>query len=194
MIQKLLSGHLFCKRLTEETLLILWQDNIRLLLDVAAEQPDRELLLQKHFTALLSSVWKVKSRVELTPSCSSSRNGLYRSLTWKSMQEPPEKLKFTNLGESSRMLKFALSDVSLSEDTVSPSNQVCETSSVTEQLEINLEFQKELEDSMVPLPSFISLSISGADPPPSVSKASGEDHHFKASQNVAENRFRYGLM
>ena len=193
MIQKL-SRHLFCKRLTEETLLILWQDNIRLLLDVAAEQPDRELLLQKHFTALLSSVWKVKSRVDLTPSRSSSQNGLYRSLTWKSMQEPPEKLKFTNLGESSRMLKRALLDVSLSEDTVSPSNLGRETSSVTEQLVINLEFPKELEDSMVPLPSSISLSISGADPPPSVSKASGEDHHFKASQNVAENRFRYGLM
>lgn len=110
------------------------------------------------------------------------------------MQEPPGKLKFTNLGESSRMLKLALLDVSLLEDTVSPSNQGCETSSVTEQLEINLEFQKDPEDSMVPLPSFISLSISGADPPPSVSKASGEDHHFKASQNVAENRFRYGLM
>lgn len=92
------------------------------------------------------------------------------------------------------MLKLALLDVSLLEDTVSPSNQGCETSSATEQLEINLEFQKDPEDSMVPLPSFISLSISGADPPPSVSKASGEDHHFKASQNVAENRFRYGLM
>lgn len=168
-----------------KALLKVTEDNIRLLLDVAAEQPDRELLLQKHFTALLSSVWKVKSRVDLTPSRSSSRNGLYRS-----MQEPPEKLKFTNLGESSRMLKLALLDVSLSEDRVSPSNQACETSSVTEQLEINLEFQKELEDSMVPLPSFISLSICGADPPPSVSKASGDDHHFKVSQNVAENRFR----
>lgn len=175
-----------------KALLKVTEDNIRMLLDVAAELPDRELLLQKHFTALLSSVWKVNSRVDRTPSLSSSQNGLYfggRSFTWNSMQEPAEKLKFTNLGESSKLLRLALFDASQPDDTVSLSNQECEASAVPEQLEINLEFQKEPEDSLVPLPSIISLSISGADPQPSVSKASGEDHHLKASRSVAENRF-----
>jgi hypothetical protein len=178
-----------------------------MLLDVAAEQPDRELLLQKHFTALLSSVWKVTARVDRRLSISSPRNGLHLGgrfftssvsrISQNFMQGHAERIKFTNLGESSKMLAAALHDAHYrrqdEDERVSLPNQGDDPSAGTEQLEITLEFQKEMGDAVVPLPSVISLSIFGADTP-SVSKDAGEDHHLKAFRNMAENRFRYGLM
>lgn len=179
-----------------------------MLLDVAAKQPDRELLLQKHFTALLSSVWKVTARGDRRPSISSPRNGLHLGgrfftssvsrISQNFMQGHAERIKFTNLGQSSKMLAAALHDAHYrrqdEDERVSLPNQGDDASAGTEKLELTLEFQKEMSGAMVPLPSVISLSIFGADPPPSVSNDSGEDHHLKAFRNMAEDRFRYGLM
>ncbi|XP_041028492.1 protein PHOTOPERIOD-INDEPENDENT EARLY FLOWERING 1-like isoform X2 [Juglans microcarpa x Juglans regia] len=183
-----------------KALLKVTEDNIRLLLDVAAEQPDTELLLQKHLTALLSSVWKVTSRIDCRPSLSSSSNGLYfggrfftysvSQISQNSTREPVERMKFTNLGQSRKMLAAALHDAyhRQPDERVSLPNQGSDMSTITEQLEITLEFQKEKVDSMVPLPSVISLSICGEDPP-SVSKGTGDDH-LKAFRNMAEKRCR----
>lgn len=169
-----------------------------MLLDFAAEQPNREFLLQKHFTALLSSVWKVTSRVG--PNLPSSRNGLYfggRFLTSvrqlsKNSREPLERLKFTNLGQSSKMLAAALHDAYYRQldDKVSLHNHGDDTMAATEQLELTIEFLKEMGDSTVDFPSVISLAISGEDAPPSVSEITGDDHHLKAFRNMAENRSR----
>ncbi|KAG2686940.1 hypothetical protein I3760_09G030300 [Carya illinoinensis] len=183
-----------------KALLKVTEDNIRMLLDFAAEQPDRELLLQKHFTALLSSVWKVTSRVDCRPSLPSSRNGLYfggRFLTSvrqisKNSREPLERMKFTNLGQSRKKLAAALHDAYYRQpdDRVSLCNRGDDMSAATEQLEVTIEFQKEMGDSAVDFPSVISLSISREDAPPSVSEINGDDQHLKAFRNMAENRFR----
>ncbi|KAK9276401.1 hypothetical protein L1049_005934 [Liquidambar formosana] len=179
-----------------KALLKVTEDNIHMLLDIATELPDRELLLQKHFTALLSSVWRMRSRRQSI----SSRNGLnsvgrlfgstVNQISWSAMPEPPEKM--TNLGHGSRLLAAALHEANSRrlDDRVSLSDRREEASSIPEQLEITLEFPRERVDSMIPLPSVINLSIYGLDSPPSAHKPAGEDQLLKSSVNMAENRFR----
>ncbi|KAJ4705577.1 protein PHOTOPERIOD-INDEPENDENT EARLY FLOWERING 1-like [Melia azedarach] len=185
-----------------KALLKVTEENIRMLLNVAAEQEDNELLLQKHFTALLSAAWRMKSLTERRQNVSSSRNGLcfggrffscpVNQTSCDSMKEPGRRMKFTNLGQSSKLVLAALNDANSrqQDDGVSLSDQREDAVAViTEQLNITLEFQRELVDSMISFPPLINLSIYGSDPQTSANK-SAEDHHLKDSQNMAENRFR----
>ncbi|GAV63949.1 SNF2_N domain-containing protein/Helicase_C domain-containing protein/HSA domain-containing protein [Cephalotus follicularis] len=185
-----------------KALLKVTEDNIRMLLNVAAEQPDNELLLQKHFTALLSSVWRSRSRNDRCQDLSSTRNGLSfggKSLnsvhhpSRKFMKEPAQRMEFTNLGQSWKLLEVALRDANSKQqgdkDSFSESSEDIGFSA--EQLDLTLEFPMEKDDSMIPMPPIINLSIYGSDPPTFMNKAIGEEH-LKASQfqYLAENRFR----
>lgn len=185
-----------------KALLKVTEDNVRTLLNVAAEQEDNELLLQKHFTALLSSVWRMKSRMECRQNFSSSRNGLYldgrffssvTQTSCKSTWEPARRVKFTNLGQSSKLLSAAIHDAnSRQDDEVSNSDRREDGPVIIEQLDLTLEFQRELVDSTISFPPRVNLSIHGSDLETSVNKSTGEDRHLKDSQvaEVAENRFR----
>ncbi|KAJ6932168.1 hypothetical protein NC651_007780 [Populus alba x Populus x berolinensis] len=185
-----------------KALLKVTEDNIRMLLNVAAEQPDHELLLQKHFTALLSAVWRVNSRAERQQNLSSSRNDLYNhgrvfnysvnQLPSNSSKESSKRMKFTNWGHSSKLLADALHDASSRrpDDRVSYSNLSEVAPAIGEQLEITLEFQKEEDNSLIQFPPIISLSIPSSAPLTSVTKDRAEAHHLRASTSIAENRFR----
>uniref|UniRef100_A0A5B7AQU5 DNA helicase n=1 Tax=Davidia involucrata TaxID=16924 RepID=A0A5B7AQU5_DAVIN len=185
-----------------KALLKVTEDNIRMLLDVATELPDNEPLLQKHFFALLSSVWRVTSRLDRRQSISSSWNGLYfggRFFTStvnqdarNSIREPSEKMNWTNLSQSSKLVAAALHDANSTrwDERVSIFNQREEVSTIPDQLEITLELQRESGDLMISLPSIINLSVCDPDPPPSANMPSGENQHLKSSRNMAENNFR----
>ncbi|KAK6289543.1 hypothetical protein POUND7_001084 [Theobroma cacao] len=184
-----------------KALLKVTEDNIRMLLNFAAGQPDHELLVQKHFTALLASVWRVKSRPENRQNVSSSRNGVrlggrflspFLSHTPQgSAKEPAQRMKFTNLRECSKLLSAALHDASNRQrsDTVSSSDRRGDSPVIAECLEITLEIQ-ESGDSMIPFPPVINLSIYGSDLVTSRNETTGEDLHLKASNVAAENRSR----
>ncbi|GAY32612.1 hypothetical protein CUMW_003290 [Citrus unshiu] len=182
-----------------KALLKVTEDNVRTLLNVAAEQEDNELLLQKHFTALLSSVWRMKSRMGCRQNFSSSRNGLYlggsffssvTQTSCKSTREPARRVKFTNLGQSSKLLSAALHDANSRQQDDKVSNfDRREDGPVIEQLDLTLEFQRELVDSTISFPPRVNLSVYGSDLETSVNKSTRENHHLKDSQ-VAENRFR----
>ncbi|XWS57208.1 hypothetical protein CRYUN_Cryun09bG0154400 [Craigia yunnanensis] len=186
-----------------KALLKVTEDNIRMLLNFAAEQPDPELLLQKHFTALLSSVWRTtgRCRPESRQNVSSSRNGvrlggrfLSPFLSHKpqdSAKEPAQRMKFTNLWECSKLLSAALHDGrnrQQSDTVFFPDRE--DSPVIAESLEITLEIQRESGDSMIPFPPIINLSIYGSNTVTSINKTSGEDLHLKASKLVAENRLR----
>ncbi|KAF9690190.1 hypothetical protein SADUNF_Sadunf01G0169900 [Salix dunnii] len=185
-----------------KALLKVTEDNIRMLLNVVAEQPDHEFLLQKHFTALLSSVWRVKSCVENQQNLPSSRNALYNSgrvfnssvnlLPWNSSRESAKRMKFTNLSQSSKLLAAALHDASSRrpDERVSNSKLNEEAPAIGEKLEITLEFPKEENDCLIQFPPVISLSIPDSAPWMSVSKDRVATHHLRASTSLAENRFR----
>ncbi|XP_022718312.1 protein PHOTOPERIOD-INDEPENDENT EARLY FLOWERING 1 isoform X2 [Durio zibethinus] len=184
-----------------KALLKVTEENIRMLLNFAAVQPDHELLLQKHFTALLSSVWRVMCRPECRQKVSSSRNGVHlggRFLSpflshtpQDSVKEPAQRMKFTNLRECSKLLLAALHDASNRQrsDAIFFSDRE-DLPVIAESLEITLEIQRESGDSMIPFPPVINLSIYGSNPVTSINKTTGEDLHLKASNVVAENRFR----
>ena len=182
---------------------ISWQDSIRMLLNFAAEQPDPELLLQKHFTALLSSVWRTTGRChpEYRQNVSSSRYGVrlggrfLSHIPQGSAKEPAQRMKFTNLRECSNLLSAALHDASnrqRSDAFFFPGRE--DSPVIAESLEITLEIQRESGDFKIPFPPVINLSIYGSNPVTSKSKTAREDLHLKASKVVAENRFRYSYL
>ncbi|OMO50188.1 SNF2-related protein [Corchorus capsularis] len=184
-----------------KALLKVTEDNIQMLLNVAAQQPDHELLLQKHFTALLSSVWRVTLRPEHRQSVSTSRNGIrlggrfvspFLSHTLQSSaKEPAQRMKFTNLRECSKLLSDALNDASdrQQSDTVSHSDRRYDPV-IAESLELTLEIQGDSCDSMNSFPPVINVSIYGSDLVTSINRTPGEDLHLKDSKVVPENRFR----
>ncbi|KAL2998511.1 hypothetical protein AAZX31_09G103500 [Glycine max] len=183
-----------------KALLKVTEDNIRMLLDVASEQVNRELLLQKHFFALLSSVWKVASHVDHRRNPSPSCNGLYFDQSFytsigqpsqNSLKKSSERMAFANLAPSKNLVAAALDDITTRQvnDKVILSNQGEDMPVSADQLDITLEFAKEDSDVLSSFPSVINLSIHGTEPTPSLNKLTGEDD-LKVGLFIAENRFR----
>ncbi|XP_058091904.1 protein PHOTOPERIOD-INDEPENDENT EARLY FLOWERING 1-like isoform X2 [Magnolia sinica] len=183
-----------------KALLKVTEDHIRTLLDVASEQPDNELLLQKHFTAILSSVWRAKSRVDQRQITSFSRNGVYSNRKFfsaanenpaKSRSEQ-EKRNLAIFGQKSKLVAAALNDAyyrELREEPLLQPTQL-EALAMAERMEITLEFQNNQRDPGIPLPSTISLTVSSSGPLQSVVEPLGGSMLPESSRNVAENRFR----
>ncbi|PRQ30525.1 putative DNA helicase chromatin remodeling SNF2 family [Rosa chinensis] len=192
-----------------KALLRVTEENIRMLLNVAAEQPNTEYLIQKHFIALLSSVWKMASHKDGRQNLPSSGNGVYfgrnffsssNQISRTSVKENTGTMKFTHFGQGARLVAAALNDASSrrgDECVISP-NPRKKSSTDAEQLDITLEFQAQKDDSTDPFPSVINLSISDIGPPsenkatePYLLRDSCNDYCKSTSDaNVAENRFR----
>ncbi|KAK2993722.1 hypothetical protein RJ640_003721 [Escallonia rubra] len=185
-----------------KALLKVTEDNVRMLLDIASELPDHEPLVQKHFFALLFSVWRVASRHDRRDTLSSfrslySHNGIFVStvnhISGNSLREQSAKLKFTNLSQSSKLVAAALYDAqnTRQDDRASVFSQREKASAdVVEVLGITLELPCERDDPINILPAVVNLSIRGPDQLPSENTPTRENHHFRSSQNMAENRFR----
>ncbi|XP_027363680.1 protein PHOTOPERIOD-INDEPENDENT EARLY FLOWERING 1 isoform X2 [Abrus precatorius] len=184
-----------------KALLKVTEDNIRLLLDVASEHVNRELLLQKHFFALLSSVWKMASHVDRRQNPSATCNGLYFDQSFftsigqrsqNSLKKPSERMTFANLAQNKKLIAAALDDSRSKQenDKTILSNQEEDMSVSAEQLDITLEFLKEDSDTLSSFPSVINLSIHGIESSSPVNKQT-EDDHLKVCSSSAENRFRY---
>ncbi|XP_077211102.1 SNF2 domain-containing protein / helicase domain-containing protein isoform X2 [Tasmannia lanceolata] len=175
------------------------EDHVRTLLDVASELPDNELLLQKHFTAILASVWRAKSRFGRRQSLSSFRNGLYSSgrsyfsatnqISGRSRREP-EKMNFAVLGQSSKLVATALNDANRKrqEPLLRPSHQ--EGLSVAEQLDITVELLDDQGEFVSPLPLLVNLSVCGSYPPLLTDEPPTGSLLPESSCNTAENRLR----
>lgn len=171
-----------------------------MLLDVASEQENREFLLQKHFFALLSSVWKVASHVDRRQNLSPMQNGrcfdrsFFPSIGQHSQNflKPSERMTFPNLAQSRNLLAAALDDAGSrqQDDKISVPNHGDDVPVTANQLDVTLEIQNEESDTFL-FPSVINLSIQGTEPPPSLNKQTGEDDHLRACGSVAEERFRY---
>lgn len=164
------------------------EDSIRTLLDVASDLPDNELLLQKHFTAIFSSVWRARSRISRWQSMSSSlSNFCFR----KSTQEAPHSLNIVASGQSSKLVSAALHDANTKQDGADLLPiQRTEASAEVEKLEITLNIYNGDENSVFPLPSTMNLSIQGSDPLPPRNESNDITVLLEHSYNAAEKRFR----
>lgn len=111
------------------------------------------------------------------------------------MKEPPaQRIKFTNLGQSRKLLFATLNEVNCSsqENRVSLCCPREDSLVATEQLDGMLEFQREFNNFMTLFPPPIHLSVYGSDSHRSVNKAATrEENHLKVIQDVAESWFRY---
>ncbi|KAF6138037.1 hypothetical protein GIB67_042942 [Kingdonia uniflora] len=154
------------------------EESIKTLLDITSDLPDNELLIQKHFTAVLSSVWKKKSRLDhwqTLPSTSQNGfdlSGLFSGSTpyqnsKKLAREPLVKMNLTlSEGHHGNLVAAALHDAERKQDNpVVLSRRRDEVISTVEQLKITLEFQTENEDLGIPFPSAINLLIEGTPDP-----------------------------
>ncbi|XP_057547488.1 protein PHOTOPERIOD-INDEPENDENT EARLY FLOWERING 1 isoform X1 [Amaranthus tricolor] len=179
-------------------LLRVTEDHLRVLLDAAMEQQDSELLLQRHFTALLTTVWRMNSSTDQQKGRSAPHSNLYPSIrlfgksvnpTAQNSSTGLSKKKF-NLVQCGRLLVVALHDAE-SVKTAAPSHME-EDLPDTEKLDVTVEFRKdrgESDDSTVGFPSVVSVSIPGLDPLPPV-KPPSEENQLRSTQQVAESRFR----
>ncbi|XP_010673306.2 protein PHOTOPERIOD-INDEPENDENT EARLY FLOWERING 1 isoform X3 [Beta vulgaris subsp. vulgaris] len=184
-------------------LLRVTEDNIRVLLDAAMEQPDRELLLQRHFTALLTTVWRMTSSLDQQRSRSIPHNNLYPSIRLFGTSVNPNaqnsttglpKKKF-DLGQCGKLISVALHDAESVgwNEKASLSSPMEEDPTSIEKLDVTVEFRREICETSDPIggfPSMISLSVSGLDPLPPV-RIPSEESQFRSTQQVAESRFRF---
>ncbi|KAK4749887.1 hypothetical protein SAY87_027336 [Trapa incisa] len=176
------------------------KDNIQLLLAVVSDLPDNELLLQRHFTALLTAVWRAAKCVDHSPRILSSKNGIYSNVRLfgyrlnrvlqNSTHESPGRLRMTSLAEGRKFVSAALHDaMEYKQDEIVPlSDNEEESLHVEECLQLTLEIQQEQEDTLVPLPSFLTLSIPGEYHPPK--RRDTGKNSLRSMKHVAESRFR----
>jgi len=178
-----------------------WQEQAHTLLNVAIEQPDTELHLQKHFMAVLSSVWKVKCYVDRCQSMLSFRNGFHsRSLASQSFGKQSgrltENMDLRILRQSSKLVLAALSDVSEKhqEDPCRVSTQPVARTSV-DPVDITLHFLTNPGGYETAFPSLITVSMHEPESHEPESPVQANESHGKtllaeSSCRIAENRLR----
>ncbi|VAI81640.1 unnamed protein product [Triticum turgidum subsp. durum] len=158
------------------------EDQTRMLLNVISEIPNNELLLQKHFMAILSSVWRSKCAHEsrrVTSVCSSATHNPVRlSENWSMTNDKP----------SFNLVRTALADAQAQCPRVAipTSNQEPRR----RHLDLVLDFRTDRHDYQADFPSVVNVSILEPDPIRRTvvlveqSLLSGLPHRH------AENRFR----
>ncbi|XP_074279283.1 protein PHOTOPERIOD-INDEPENDENT EARLY FLOWERING 1 [Silene latifolia] len=175
------------------------EDNIRVLLDAAMEQPDRELLLQRHFTALLTSVWRMTSSLNqqrnrsITPNHLSPSIRLFGTSVNPNAQTPAIGGSKKSFNRSHvKLITTALHDAENLGPDGPVSNLMEEDPPTIEKLDVVVEFGKEeseMGDLTVGFPSMVSLSISNLEAL-SPLKIASKENQLRFSQQLAESRLR----
>lgn len=172
-----------------------------MLLNIVTQISDQESLLQKHFTALLSSVWKAKLREKRLLSSQNHINcgrgplsSIMSTIAQNSVNSLSEKLKFGNPLQSKKLISTALDEtINRQQDITVPLPKWMETNPVIhDNLEITIEFQR-YEELAPSFPPAVSLLIKGADPASgtSTSYSHENDHGQRSAGPKVEDRFRY---
>ncbi|KQK08524.1 protein PHOTOPERIOD-INDEPENDENT EARLY FLOWERING 1 isoform X1 [Brachypodium distachyon] len=166
---------------TGKAILKVSEDQTRMLLNVISEIPNNELLLQKHFVAILSSVWRSKCDREpcrVTSTCSSAPHQPVRlSENWS----------MTNCRPTSNLLKTALADTQAQcPRAVIPRNQ----ESRRNYLELVLDFHTDQHVYDTDFPSVVNVSILEPEPVKRAVVLVDQSLLSGLSHRNDENRFR----
>ncbi|KAL5213101.1 hypothetical protein ABZP36_023948 [Zizania latifolia] len=131
---------------TGKAILKVTEDQTQMLLNVISEFPNNELLLQKHFMAVLSSVWRSKCAHEPR-----------RVMTYSKPGRFSENWSMTNFRPSFNLVRTALADahVQCPRMLVPTSNQ----ESRRNYLELELDFLTDQHDYDANFPSVVNVSI-----------------------------------
>lgn len=186
-----------------KSLLKVTEDNVRLLLDVVTEVPDNEMLLQKHFFHLLSAEWRMRFHVDhrhTNITASSSRNGFHNrgrrftsTVSNIDQTDSSQRMKFTNLSQCASLVASALSEADRVgvNDGLRIMNPWEDVTPPVDKLELTLELQREIGDSLIPLPPVVNVSICAPDPPRFPNMPVGAHDQIRvSSMSMVENHFR----
>uniref|UniRef100_A0A0E0CQ01 Protein PHOTOPERIOD-INDEPENDENT EARLY FLOWERING 1 n=1 Tax=Oryza meridionalis TaxID=40149 RepID=A0A0E0CQ01_9ORYZ len=166
---------------TGKAILKVSEDQTQMLLNVISELPNNELLLQKHFMAVLSSVWRSKSARE-------SHCIMSYSNTLQKPGRLSENWSMTNFRPNFNLVRTALADAQ-----VQCPRMVVPTSNHESRrnfLELELDFLTDQHDNEANFPSVVNVSI--LEPEPLKHAVEPVEHSLLStlSYRHAENRFR----
>jgi len=150
---------------TGKAILKVSEDQTRMLLNVISETPNKELLLQKHFMAILSSVWRSKCGHDprrVTGSSSSvTRKPIRLSENWSSTSyRPTFDLVRTALSDTQAHCPRVLIPTSCPRVLIPTSNQEVRRKS----LELVLDFRTDQRAYEEDFPSLVNVSILEPEP------------------------------
>ncbi|KAJ4799125.1 Helicase SWR1 [Rhynchospora pubera] len=185
------------------------EDQIRLLLNITSNLPDNELLLQRHFMAVLSSVWRLKCRLQppvretlvtnLVPNPFSSPSHDSATRVISEIQNPQSQKRDYNLVRmalaSANNSGRQVEDITLSNNN-SNNNVSTNYSRNSERMDLVLAFVNSGDEEVeLGFPTAVSVSVHGNDvEPPSQdgmgAVASTSGLLAQSSCSVTENRFR----
>ncbi|EEC73812.1 hypothetical protein OsI_08529 [Oryza sativa Indica Group] len=166
---------------TGKAILKVSEDQTQMLLNVISELPNNELLLQKHFMAVLSSVWRSKSARD-------SHCVMSYSNTLQKPGRLSENWSMTNFRPNFNLVRTALADAQ-----VQCPRMVVPTSNHESRrnfLELELDFLTDRDDYEADFPSVVNVSI--LEPEPLKHAVEPVEHSLLStlSYRHAENRFR----
>lgn len=172
-----------------------FQEHVSTLLDATSEVPDNELLLQKHFTAILTSVWRLQFRSERCRCLFSMRNGLNSSsssglsISDRASRSKELEKHLTVFPQNRKLVAQALDGTS-SEQVEEPSVGPLEVGLESEPLNVTLEFPDTCNEVGESMPSLVNLTIHDMNLNTSLDKSCGGGLQPELSCKLAENRFR----
>ncbi|KAK8963273.1 hypothetical protein KSP40_PGU022826 [Platanthera guangdongensis] len=163
----------------------LWlMEHVRSLLNVTSDLPDNELLLPKHFVAILSAVWREKCCLERTQSLLSSQSG-YHFSTFLSKKSG---MDMENLSHCKELVMSALVDTNERYQEQVKVLPMVEAPVVTDQVELTLDLSLAKEAyTDVMFPPLINVTLQAFE------RRSAETHGSPLAEpysKTAENRFR----
>lgn len=171
-----------------KSLLKVTEEHVRSLLNVTSDLPDNELLLQKHFVAILSSVWREKCRLERSQTMLSSQSGYHLKFsTYSSIKK--RGMDPANLRHSKKLVMAALNDTNVRHHQQVQVVPLQETPVVVDQLELTLDLSSAKEGCAdVMLPPSVNVAIH-------VFEQKQFTEHYASNlaepySKIAENRFR----
>lgn len=168
------------------------------MLNITSDLADTELLLQQHFMAVLSSVWRSKCRLQ-SPLRESSRDCTTRPI---SDIQTPHSRKWNYSLVSTALASATNSDVALSNNkTTTSSSNNYSSSTTSERMDLILAFPNAGDEVVeTGFPTALNVSVHGNndtdlpsqhDTGTTVSPSALLD---QSSCSITENRFRYKLL
>ncbi|XP_020576990.1 protein PHOTOPERIOD-INDEPENDENT EARLY FLOWERING 1 isoform X2 [Phalaenopsis equestris] len=171
-----------------KSLLKVTEEHVHSLLNVTSDLPDNELILQKHFVAILSSVWRETCRHERSQTMLSSRTGYHLKLSTYSPIKKPG-MDLANLRHSKKLVMAALNDVNVRHHEQVEVLPMQEAPILLDKLELTLDLSSAKKAcSEVMIPSSINVSIHVFE-----QKQCAEPNGtnlIKPISKITENRFR----
>ncbi|CAN6246522.1 unnamed protein product [Urochloa humidicola] len=177
---------------TGKAILRVSEDQAQMLVKVTSELPNNELLLQKHFMAVLSSVWRSKCRHDPRCVTSSYSTALDMFPPAKKPGGSSENWSMVNFRPSFNLVRTALADAQVQSPRMVIPPPMRNQEYRRNYLELELDFLTDQHRSEEDFPSVVNVSILEPEPEPIKQAAELVEQSLLSGHSCrqAENRLR----